>query len=80
MHIHQQNHWNDLLFYWYQSYHWYQWTMGLTNPIRLQRLDMCANQKNVTFILGLNKKLVQLCNLYYPDNHRLCQGHLQPAV
>ena len=28
MHIHQQNHWNDVLFYWYQSYHWYQWTIG----------------------------------------------------
>ena len=29
MHIHQQNHWNDILFYWYQSYHWYQWTIGI---------------------------------------------------
>ena len=27
MHIHQQNHWNDILSYWYQSYHWYQWTI-----------------------------------------------------
>ena len=35
MHIHQQNHWNDILFYWYQSYHWYQWTIRLTNRIRL---------------------------------------------
>ena len=25
MHIHQQNHWNRVLFHWYQSYHWYQW-------------------------------------------------------
>ena len=41
MHIHQQNHWNDILFYWYQSYHWYQWTIGLTNRIRLCILDMC---------------------------------------
>lgn len=23
MHIHQQNHWNDILFY------WYQWTIGI---------------------------------------------------
>ena len=29
MHIHQQNHWNDILFYWYQSYHWYQWTIEI---------------------------------------------------
>ena len=29
MHIHQQNHWNDIIFYWYQSYHWYQWTIGI---------------------------------------------------
>ena len=21
MHIHQYNHWNDIIFYWYQSYH-----------------------------------------------------------
>ena len=38
MHIHQQNHWNDTLFYWY---HWYQWTISLTNRIRLCILDMC---------------------------------------
>ena len=24
MHIQQQNHWKDILFYWYRSYHWYQ--------------------------------------------------------
>ena len=30
MHIHQQNHWNDIIFYWYQLYHWYQWTIGQT--------------------------------------------------
>ena len=29
MHIHQQNHWSDMLFYWYESYHWYQWTIGI---------------------------------------------------
>ena len=29
MHIHQQNYWNDVLFYWCQSYHWYQWTIGI---------------------------------------------------
>ena len=29
MHIHQRNHWNDMLFYWYQSYHWYQRTIGI---------------------------------------------------
>ena len=38
MHIHQQNHWNDTIFYWY---HWYQWTISLTNRIRLCILDMC---------------------------------------
>ena len=43
MHIHQQNHWNGILFYWYQSYHWYQWTIGLTNRIRLCILDMCGD-------------------------------------
>ena len=25
MHILQQNHWNRMLFNWYQSYHWYEW-------------------------------------------------------
>ena len=30
MHIHQENHWNDIIFYWYQSYHWYQWTIRIT--------------------------------------------------
>ena len=29
MHIRQQNHWNDIIFYWYQSYHWSQWTIGI---------------------------------------------------
>ena len=42
MHMHQQNHWNRVLFYWYQSYHWYQWTISLTNRIRLCILDMCG--------------------------------------
>ena len=42
MHMHQQKHWNRVLFYWYQSYHWYQWTISLTNRIRLCLLDMCA--------------------------------------
>ena len=42
MHLQQQNHWNDILFYWYQSYHWYQWTIGLTNRICLCILDMCV--------------------------------------
>ena len=41
MHMHQQNHWNRVLFYWYQSYHRYQWTISLTNRIRLCLLDMC---------------------------------------
>ena len=42
MHMHQQNHWNRVLFYWYESYHWYQWTISLTNRIRLCILDMCG--------------------------------------
>ena len=42
MHIHRQNHWNDILFYWYQAYHWYQWTISLTNRICLCILDMCG--------------------------------------
>ena len=29
MHIHQQNHWNDIIFYWYQSHHWYQRTIEI---------------------------------------------------
>ena len=45
MHMHQQNHWNRVLFYWYQSYHWHQWTISLTNRIRLCLLDMCAAEK-----------------------------------
>ena len=28
-------------FYWYQSYHWYKWAIGLTNRIRLGVLEMC---------------------------------------
>ena len=43
MHMHQQNHWNRVLFYWYQSYHWHQWTISLTNRIRLCLLDMCGS-------------------------------------
>ena len=27
MHINQYNHWNRVLFHWYQSYHWYQWSL-----------------------------------------------------
>ena len=35
MHINQQNHWNDSLFYWYQLHHWYQWTIGIAlYPVR----------------------------------------------
>ena len=45
MHIHQQNHWNDTLFYWY---HWYQWTISLTNRIRLCILDMCVNNSSAS--------------------------------
>ena len=48
MHMHQQNHWNRVLFYWYQSYHWYQWTISLTNRIRLCILDMCGVNSNET--------------------------------
>ena len=29
MHIHKQNHWNDIIFYWYQLNHRYQWTIGI---------------------------------------------------
>ena len=47
MHIHQQNHWNDVLFYWYQSCHWYQWTIGLL-PDRAQSTivhnKLCLNK------------------------------------
>ena len=57
MHIHQQNHWNDIIFYWYQSYHWYQWTMGLTNHIRLCILDMCGVQ-----ITTQNMKRREVCH------------------
>ena len=57
MHIHQQNHWNDIIFYWYQSYHWYQWTMGLTNHIRLCILDMCRVQ-----ITTQNMKRREVCH------------------
>ena len=48
MHMYQQNHWNMVLFYWYQSYHWYQWTISLTNRIRLCILDMCGILGNIT--------------------------------
>ena len=34
-----------MFLYWYQSYHWYQWTIGLTNRIRLCTLDMCGGEK-----------------------------------
>ena len=32
--------------YWYQSYHWYQGTIGLTNRIGLCILDMCEMLRN----------------------------------
>ena len=45
MHTHQQNYWNDILYYWYQSYHWYQWTIRLTNRIRLCILEKCGGEQ-----------------------------------
>ena len=37
MHIHQQNHWNDIIFYWYQLHQWYQQTIGIAlYPARWQ--------------------------------------------
>ena len=39
MHIHQYKNWNDIIFYWYQSYHWYQ----LTIEIALYQLDHKEN-------------------------------------
>ena len=62
MHIHQQNHWNDILFYWYQSYHWYQWTISLTNRIRLCILDMCASKGGSHYIVGI---FIPFSNFYY---------------
>ena len=64
MHIHQQNHWNDIICYWYQSYHWYQWTMGLTNRIRLCILDMCGVQ-----ITTQNMKRREVCSVITQQNH-----------
>ena len=33
----EQNHWNDIIFYWYQSYHWYQRTIRIAlYPARWQ--------------------------------------------
>ena len=59
MHIHQQNHWKDILFYWYQSYHWHQWTIGLTNRIRLCILDMGPkNLKTYLFREFINNGLI----------------------
>ena len=33
--------------FWYQSYHWYKWTIGLTNRIRLCILDMYGSSSPV---------------------------------
>ena len=59
MHIHQQNLWNDVLFYWYQWYDWYQWTIGLTNRIRLRISDMCGGVQ-LPSLLSQNKNQVTL--------------------
>ena len=64
MHIHQQNQWDYIIFYWYQSYHWYQWTMGLTNRIRLCILDMCGVQ-----ITTQNMKRREVCSVITQQNH-----------
>ena len=65
MHIHQQNHWNDILFYWYQSYHW---TIGLTNRVGLYILDMCvpSPHKLLFFYLGrtITKKMYHCISFY----------------
>ena len=53
MHMHQQNHWNRVLFYWYQSYHWHQWTISLTNRIRLCLLDMCEGVTTIFRVVYL---------------------------
>ena len=58
MHIHQQNHWNDILSYWYQSYHWYQWTIGLTNRIRLSILVMCVYMQHCAVARFVVKQLL----------------------
>ena len=65
MHSHQQNHWNRVLFYWYQSYHWYQWTISLTNRIRFCILEMCAHH-NQRLKLTLSVILAQAIRNYEP--------------
>ena len=37
----------DVLFYWYQSYHWYQWTIGIVlYPARSHGNEMHINEQN----------------------------------
>ena len=57
------NHWIDILFYWYQSYHWYQWTIGLTNRIRLCILDMCGEVRSSS---GIRIRKIWVCVLKKP--------------
>jgi len=68
LHIHQQNHWNEIIFYWYQSYHWYQWTIGLTNRICLWILDMCEktihHQADAFNINLLIQRILNMSSLY----------------
>ena len=61
------NHWNDILFYWYQSYHWYQWTIGLTNRIRLCILDMSIW---AILLRNQNKEKLGLHQSIIVRNHR----------
>ena len=55
MHIHQQNHWNDIIFYWYQSYHWYQWTIGL--QLLALQADVLGASARVSSPLELGREI-----------------------
>ena len=46
--IHQQNHWNDILSYWFQYYHWSNGPSEFTNRIRFCILDMSISSRRVS--------------------------------
>ena len=65
MHIHQQNHWNDILSYWYQFYHWYQWTITSALAVYIHHQTVMRRFKfpvpDKERMLAINRALSVVC-------------------
>ena len=89
MHIHQQNHWNRVLFHWYQSYHWYQWRPFLSpltpmesiceywTTLKINGLHYCLTR--LAFFLRNWTKvfLSSLCEIWIPLTLFSCSDSAQ---